>query len=643
MAEKLFRVLVGAALGWTLLLAQAALAGPIVNVATAPQSRAVPNGTAATFFVLMVNSGDATATNCGVFPPDNFNSSTFQFYALDSSNAITGAANQPVDIPANTSQNFLLTITQTAGGLVSGPFKQRIHPLYHCDNYQPLVYDNVNDIILTVDDAGTPTDGLIALQTLSNDGIASIANPGDVTAIGGAFVDISGNTASSTVTLTPSVVMPGSPLPAQVKDANGPPAGSSATLQSATSLIKTTICLTDSTTGQCLSPPTASVQIQLPNGTAAAKGGQGARGAKPQAGSAFIFTFTVFVQTDPYLGVFLSPDYLRLAVHANSSGSTDNINGFATTALRAPGGLPDNRSGLNDLVGVYSGVVRDVYSDPFANGFLPFWMQIPPDGKAVGVISEGVGRDSWGLVKGDGTPRPFTMDISNFNQATGTFSGHIQSVSDPANSSATPFNLTVSGGYTPNEGGRMTGSSDTPSETSPTNVTNLATSPNLQMTAPPATGECSILNLLSQGQFDVWVDGVLASGTVTIKQDSGTDLDRDRVFSITPDDVTNGLVLNNPGSLSGKHVSIFGTINESKDVRVLFRPGTVVQDLSTVDVSVFKAKITIEEVPPLSTIISMNQVPPWQIVDCTTNSFTVLVYDAVGGKGMVLKFVRHTP
>ncbi len=644
--ERGKRLLAGLALASAaLLLAQAVQAAPIVNVATAPQSRSVPSGTTATFFVLMANSGDAAATNCGVFPPDGFDSSTFSFYALDANNAISGAANQPVDIPANASQMFLLTITKTVNGAVSGPFQQRIHPLYHCDNYQPLVYDNVNDILLTVAHAGasTPTDGLIALQTLSQDGIASIGSPGGVTAVAGAFVDISGNTSSRTITLTPSVALPGGPLPSQVKSPNGPPADTSATLVSAISPIKTTICLTDSTTGQCLSAPAPSVQINLPNGTASqSKAARGASSARPDAGGALVFTFTVFVQADGALGMPFYADFFRLLVMAHESSNPDSISGFSSTALRAPGAVPDDRTGFNDIVGVYAGVIRDFFNDPFSNGLLPFWMQILPDGKVVGAINDGVGHDGWNIMRGDGTPRPFTMDMTGFDPATDTFSGHIQSVSDPANPDATPLGLSISAAFTPNQGGRMTGGADTPSQTVSAGTTNLTGSPNLQMTAAPASGKCPLLDVLDQDKFDVWVDGVAATGTVTVKVQSGSGLEKNRVFVISPDDAVNGLVLHNPGALSGKHVNIGGVINEGKDLRPLNSPG-IVKAISVVEASAYKAKIFIGEVPSLDNIISMTGVPPWQIVDCTANSFTVLVYDSIGGKGMILKFVRHTP
>ena len=642
--ERGKRLLAGLALASAaLLLAQAVQAAPIVNVATAPQSRSVPSGTTATFFVLMANSGDAAATNCGVFPPDGFDSSTFSFYALDANNAISGAANQPVDIPANASQMFLLAITKTVNGVISGPFQQRIHPLYHCDNYQPLVYDNVNDILLTVAHAGasTPTDGLIALQTLSQDGIARISSPGGVTAVAGAFVDISGNTSSRTITLTPSVALPGGPLPSQVKSPNGPPADTSATLVSAISPIKTTICLTDSTTGQCLSAPAPSVQINLPNGTASqSKAARGASSARPDAGGALVFTFTVFVQADGALGMPFYADFFRLLVMAHDSSNPDSISGISSTALRAPGAVPNDRTGFNDIVGVYAGVMRDFFNDPFANGSLPFWMQIQPDGTAIGALYASA-RDAWGIMHGGpgDRPSPFTMDITSFDQATGTFSGKIKSTSDPLTGSPSSFTLTVNASYKPAEGLRLSGGSDTPSQTVSAGMTNLAGSPNLQMTAAPATSDCPFLNGLTQGAFDVWYDGVPATGTVTVLLVSGSG--KTAIFGITTN--APGLTLNNAG-IKGTKVTLDGsTIHGGEDVRSSFY-GVGFSGQSVVKkATVYKPSVLIENAADNTVIADSDSFSFSRVVDCTLNGFTILAFDKSGNRHVTLKFVRHTP
>jgi hypothetical protein len=85
---------------------------PRVRSAILPITRSVQNGETATAFATVINpaSSGTTATGCGLRLAGS-DASTFSYQTTDSSNALTGTANTPVDIAAGASQTFAFGVT----------------------------------------------------------------------------------------------------------------------------------------------------------------------------------------------------------------------------------------------------------------------------------------------------------------------------------------------------------------------------------------------------------------------------------------------------------------------------------------------------------------------------------------------------
>jgi len=89
---------------------------PAVRSAVLPYSRAVRNGNSATAFATIINpaASGGTATGCGL-RVHGAAPSDFSYQTTDpATNAVTGTADTPVDIPAGGSQSFVFSLSQSS-------------------------------------------------------------------------------------------------------------------------------------------------------------------------------------------------------------------------------------------------------------------------------------------------------------------------------------------------------------------------------------------------------------------------------------------------------------------------------------------------------------------------------------------------
>jgi hypothetical protein len=196
-----------------------------------PTSRSVQVGQPATFFGTMINaSNDTAGSNCTVAPATNIPAGFFFQTTDPATNAPTGTANTPVTIAPGAAQSFLLALTPTAA---LAPTDMAFS--FTCSNAPPAASNKgLNTLLLSA--SSTPTPDIIVLAaTATNDGIVDI--PG--TSGTGAFAVATANVGASGT------------ISASANDgvANLP--------------VAITICQTNPVSGQCLSPPAATVSTTM--------------------------------------------------------------------------------------------------------------------------------------------------------------------------------------------------------------------------------------------------------------------------------------------------------------------------------------------------------------------------------------------
>ncbi|MDB5396786.1 MAG: hypothetical protein JWM91_4292 [Rhodospirillales bacterium] len=198
----------------------------ILVSATLPSSRSVQVGATATLFGTLINVGPGTATYCSVAMA-GFASGGFSFQTTDrTTNAPTGIANTPVDIPEGAAQTFLLAfIPSTTFAPVEMPFN------FSCSNAAPAkIYPGVNTLLIS--SSPNPVPDIVALAgTSQSDGTVHIDAADGV----GAFVVAISNVGSG-AQITAIADTGGANLP-----------------------VTLSICRTNPTTGICVSTPAASV------------------------------------------------------------------------------------------------------------------------------------------------------------------------------------------------------------------------------------------------------------------------------------------------------------------------------------------------------------------------------------------------
>lgn len=218
---------------------------PRIVSAVLPITRSVQNGQPATAFATIINpaSTASNATSCrlrvaGAAPGE------FSYQTTDATNAPTGSANTPVDIPAGSAQGFVLSMTQSgtwdddARSSVATEFDERqLYVEALCENRRSADFvPGLNT--LTYSSSATPVPDIVALAaTLANDGRVNV--PVDGNMVGIFSIAISNIGSAGTITATADT--------------------GSQTL----ALVNIEICQTDPATGACSGPRAASVDITL--------------------------------------------------------------------------------------------------------------------------------------------------------------------------------------------------------------------------------------------------------------------------------------------------------------------------------------------------------------------------------------------
>ena len=215
-------------------VAAPAAAGDVtLAAAILPGSRSVRVGCPATAFATVINSGTSTATGVSIAPASPM-AVAFAYQTTDPhTNALTGAPNTPVNIPAGQSQSFLIAITpQVAFGPVEVAFT------FAGGNTAPVgTLVGTNTLLLSGTGPAAP-DIVALVATVSQDGIANIPGPTATGFFTAATVNVGAGggitVTADTGTAAPPVIL--------------------------------SLCQTDPVTGVCLATPAGSVVLQIDSG-----------------------------------------------------------------------------------------------------------------------------------------------------------------------------------------------------------------------------------------------------------------------------------------------------------------------------------------------------------------------------------------
>lgn len=262
-----------------------------VVAAVLPSSRAVQVNDTATAFVTLINASETDAVNCGIQLLDGAPVGAFSFQTTDAFNALTGAPDVAIDIPAGAAQSYLFAFTPTAeygGGNLPLEFS--------CDNSDAAPQRaGVNQFWLSA--STTPGADIVAISdTGSAVGLNSL--PGIVETIdrqkNGAFVVAISNVGSAAnLTATPVLSHDGirvTPL----------------------------ICETNPATGACLTPAAAAMDFFIDANASA--------------------SFAVFVREE--LPVAFDPANNRILVQFTESGALRGSTSVAVRTLMSEPVLP---------------------------------------------------------------------------------------------------------------------------------------------------------------------------------------------------------------------------------------------------------------------------------------------------------------
>jgi len=199
--------------------------------AVLPSSRSVQVGTAATAFMTVINTSGTTGVNCGLGLGSEITAG-FKFQTTDPvTNAPTGAVNAPTTIAAGGARSFVFSVTPSAA---FAPTDVAITA--GCSNGSAPAPSVVGLNTLLLSASATPVADIIALAaTATNDGIVNI--PGDAGT--GAFAVATFNVGAS-VNATVTADTGAATLPVII-----------------------TLCQTNPSTGQCLTPPGAAIPVTI--------------------------------------------------------------------------------------------------------------------------------------------------------------------------------------------------------------------------------------------------------------------------------------------------------------------------------------------------------------------------------------------
>jgi hypothetical protein len=202
--------------------------------AVLPSSRSVQVDGTATVFATIINTAATTATSCSIAVAGSLPAAFVYQTTNSATNALTGTANTPVDIPGNGSQSFVLALTPIAAfAPVNAAFN------FACTNTSPAPI-NIGLNTLLLSGSTTPVPDVVALAASGDPGIVDIAGANGTGAFAVATVNLG---AGTTIT-------------------------ASANTGIATLPVTLTICQTVPATGQCMAAPAASVTTKFqPNAT----------------------------------------------------------------------------------------------------------------------------------------------------------------------------------------------------------------------------------------------------------------------------------------------------------------------------------------------------------------------------------------
>ena len=236
-----------------------------------PGGRSVEIGNPATVFATLLNTADTAQGNCRIAAPGNAPAGlTLDYRPTDpATNAVTGALDTPVAIPAHSGQSFVIGFGSDTAVSAAG-----LAPVFLCDDVAAApVTPGVNTVDLTF--STTPIADIIAESaTASGNGIVTVPlSQGQGAAFALATVNDGASGALTAVVDTGSASLP----------------------------ITATLCQTDPASGQCLAPPAASLPLTI------------AAGAIP--------TFSVFISASAPIP--LAPGSARIFVRfLDSSGAS---------------------------------------------------------------------------------------------------------------------------------------------------------------------------------------------------------------------------------------------------------------------------------------------------------------------------------
>ena len=208
---------------------------PVTNralqAAVLPASRSVQVGSAATAFAALINSDDATATDCALAPATGI-AAEFSYQTMNTAGALTGSADTPIDIPAGATQTFALAFIPTV------PFDATDVQLnFSCDGIPAASVTGVNTFLLSA--SNTPIPDIIALAaTVLADGIVHVPGAGSSAAFAVATVNVGTGGLITASADTGSTSLP----------------------------LALFLCETEPSTGACQAPPAASVTTQITAG-----------------------------------------------------------------------------------------------------------------------------------------------------------------------------------------------------------------------------------------------------------------------------------------------------------------------------------------------------------------------------------------
>jgi hypothetical protein len=140
----------------------------LLNSAVLPYARAVAIGDTATAFASVINSGNATATDCSIELPAGIPAS-FGYQTTNAANALIGTPGTPVDITPGATQGFVFGITPSQAMAAT-----EIPLVFDCANTSPAPsHAGLNTFILSAA-ASAPPDLLAIGATPSGDGVVRL-------------------------------------------------------------------------------------------------------------------------------------------------------------------------------------------------------------------------------------------------------------------------------------------------------------------------------------------------------------------------------------------------------------------------------------------------------------------------------------